>query len=72
VNALLEKALTEVAALPDAAQETIASLILKELKAVRDDHQSLRPWEVAEDDIAALETPLASGEGGAFDHEWRS
>ena len=71
MNALLEKALTEVAALPDSAQETIAGLILKEVKAVRGDRQVLRPWELAEDDIAALEAPLAPGEGGAFDHEWR-
>jgi hypothetical protein len=35
LNALLEKALAEVARLPEAAQETIASLILNEIEAGR-------------------------------------
>jgi hypothetical protein len=35
VNALLEKALAEVARLPEAAQEAIASLILDEIEAER-------------------------------------
>jgi hypothetical protein len=35
VNALLEKALAEVARLPEAAQETIARLILDEIEAER-------------------------------------
>lgn len=32
--------------------------------------RALRPREMAEDDIAALEAPLPPGEGAAFDHEW--
>jgi HPt (histidine-containing phosphotransfer) domain-containing protein len=35
MNALLEQALRSVAALPDEAQETIASLILEEIEAER-------------------------------------
>jgi hypothetical protein len=35
LNALLEKALAEVARLPEAAQEIIASLILDEIESVR-------------------------------------
>ena len=35
MNALLEKALQRVAALPEDAQETIASLILEEIEAER-------------------------------------
>jgi hypothetical protein len=35
VNALLEKALAEVARLPEAAQETIARLILDEIEGER-------------------------------------
>ena len=35
MNALLEKAIAEVAQLPEAAQEAIASLILDEIRAER-------------------------------------
>jgi hypothetical protein len=39
VNALLEKALAEVARLPEAAQEVIARLILDEIEAGRGWHE---------------------------------
>ena len=33
--------------------------------------RALYPWELSEQDIAALEAPLAEGPGAAFDHEWK-
>ena len=33
--------------------------------------RALYPWELSEQDISALEAPLAEASGADFDHEWK-
>ena len=63
MNALLEKALAEVARLPEAEQEAIASLILDEIAAERDwDERFARTQDQLGDLVRSARAEVARGE----------
>jgi hypothetical protein len=68
MNALLEKAIAEIARLPEAAQETIASLILDEIEAERGwDERFAKSQDKLGELVSSARAEVARGEVLPYD-----
>jgi prevent-host-death family protein len=67
---IVETALREPVAITNHGRERLILLSADEYRRLRtNDRQALRPWELSEEDIQALEAAAPPPEASAFDHE---
>ena len=67
-----EAALRSPVIITNHGRESLVLISAEEYRRLkRGERRALHPWELAEEDITALEAPLAETEGSEFDHEWK-